>query len=32
MKALKVLNYFYSELSKNNTKGIWIEQKIIMSL
>ena len=30
MKALKVLNYIYSELSKNNTKeGVWIEPKII---
>ena len=29
MKALKVLNYFYSELSKNNTKGVWIEPIII---
>ena len=29
MKALKVLNYFYSELSKNNTKGVWIEPGII---
>ena len=30
MKALKVLNYIYSELSKNNTKeGVWIEPIII---
>ena len=30
MKALKVLNYFYSELSKNNTKeGVWIEPILI---
>ena len=29
MKALKVLNYFYSELSKNNTKGVLIEPIII---
>ena len=29
MKALKILNYFYSELSKNNTKGVWIEPIII---
>ena len=29
MKALKVLNYIYFELNKNNTKGVWIEPKII---
>ena len=29
MKALKVLNYIYSELIKNNAKGVWIEPKII---
>ena len=30
MKALKILNYIYSELSKNNTKeGVWIEPIII---
>lgn len=29
MKALKVLNYFYSELSKNNTKGVLIDPIII---
>ena len=30
MKALKVLNYIYSELSKNNTKeGVWIEPILI---
>ena len=29
MKALKVLNYIYSELIKNNTKGVWIEPIII---
>ena len=29
MKALKVLNYIYSELSKNNTKGVWVEPIII---
>ena len=29
MKALKVLNYIYYELSKNSTKGVWIEPKII---
>ena len=30
MKALKVLNYIYSELSKNNTKeGVWIDPIII---
>ena len=28
MKALKVLNYIYFELSKNNTKGVWIEPEI----
>ena len=29
MKALKILNYIYSELIKNNTKGVWIEPTII---
>ena len=29
MKALKVLNYIYFELNKNNTKGVWIEPIII---
>ena len=29
MKALKILNYIYSELSKNNTKGVWIEPIIV---
>ena len=29
MKALKVLKYIYSELSKNNAKGVWIEPIII---
>ena len=29
MKALKVLNYIYFELSKNNTKGVWIEPGIV---
>ena len=29
MKALKVLNYIYSELIKNNAKGVWIEPIII---
>ena len=29
MKALKVLNYIYSELIKNNTKGVWVEPIII---
>ena len=30
MKALKVLNYIYSELSKNNTKeGVWVDPIII---
>ena len=29
MKALKILNYIYFELNKNNTKGVWIEPKII---
>ena len=29
MKALKVLNYIYSELNKNNTKSVWIEPTII---
>ena len=29
MKALKVLNYIYFELNKNNTKGVWIEPGII---
>ena len=29
MKALEILNYIYRELSKNNTKGVWIEPKII---
>ena len=29
MKALKVLNYIYFELNKNNTKGVLIEPKII---
>ena len=29
MKALKVLNYIYNELIKNNIKGVWIEPKII---
>ena len=29
MKALKALNYIYFELNKNNTKGVWIEPKII---
>ena len=29
MKALEILNYIYRELSKNNTRGVWIEPKII---
>ncbi len=29
MKALKILNYIYSELNKNNTKGVWIDPIII---
>ena len=29
LKALKVLNYIYFELSKNNTKGVWIEPGIV---
>ena len=29
MKALKVLNYIYNELIKNNAKGVWIEPIII---
>lgn len=29
MKALKILNYIYDELIKNNTRGVWIEPNII---
>ena len=29
MKALEILNHIYCELNKNNTKGVWIEPKII---
>ena len=29
MKALEILNQIHSELNKNNTKGVWIEPKII---
>ena len=29
MKALKILNYIYSELNKNNTKCVYIEPIII---
>ena len=29
MKALEILNYLYCELSKNNTKGVWIEPNTI---
>lgn len=29
MKALEILNFIYLELSKNNTKGVWIEPNTI---
>lgn len=29
MKALDILNYIYPQLSKNNTKGVWIEPNTI---
>lgn len=29
MKSLEILNHMYSELNKNNTKGVWITPNII---